>query len=188
MTAVTIQSNRIVLSEVRDDEALLEPLHRKKRNRVFDQPSTSQNCASQHLPKTCIVLEFQSADRPYIEQCWKEATRLSWAKLFADPPRAGSCDRHRSWDEGPILEGFPHGRAGEVHGDCWGEPGCSWVFREENKKLPLGESVPGKCFTYTVTFELGLERWTECLFPYQLVVIFPIIEKKKEKKSNTQRQ
>lgn len=90
---------------------LLQPLH-GKTSRLLDPPSTSQNCASQHLPRSCIVLELQSADRQYIEQRWEEATGLSSAKVFVGPPCAGSCDRHTdSWDNGPALEGFSHRRA-----------------------------------------------------------------------------
>ena len=38
MTAVTIQSNKIVLSEVKDNSALLEPSYRKKQMNLFGQP------------------------------------------------------------------------------------------------------------------------------------------------------
>ena len=37
MTAVIIQSNKIVLDEVKDSEALLEPSYRKKLNKLFGQ-------------------------------------------------------------------------------------------------------------------------------------------------------
>ena len=38
MTAVTIQSNKIVSNEVKDNQTLLEPSYRKKTNEVFGQP------------------------------------------------------------------------------------------------------------------------------------------------------
>ena len=40
MTAVTIQSNKIVLNEIKDNQALLEPLYRKKLNKRIGQPKT----------------------------------------------------------------------------------------------------------------------------------------------------
>ena len=40
MTAVTIQSNKIVLNEIKDNQALLEPLYRKKLNKHIGQPKT----------------------------------------------------------------------------------------------------------------------------------------------------
>ena len=43
MTAVTIQSNKIVLNEVKDNEVLLEPSYRKKQmQRTF--------CPAQYTP------------------------------------------------------------------------------------------------------------------------------------------
>ena len=39
MTAVTIQSNKIVLNEIKDNWALLEPSYRKKPNELFGQPN-----------------------------------------------------------------------------------------------------------------------------------------------------
>ena len=39
MEAVTIQFNKIVLNEVKDNEALPEPSYRKKKIEVFGQPS-----------------------------------------------------------------------------------------------------------------------------------------------------
>ena len=42
MTAVTIQSNKIVLNELKDNEALLEPSHREKPNKLFGPPNTKQ--------------------------------------------------------------------------------------------------------------------------------------------------
>ena len=39
MTAVTIQSNKIISNEVRDDQAILEPSYGKKKcNGIFVQP------------------------------------------------------------------------------------------------------------------------------------------------------
>ena len=40
MTAVTIQSNKIVLNEVKDNQALLEPSYRKNQTNFFGQPNT----------------------------------------------------------------------------------------------------------------------------------------------------
>ena len=40
MTAVTIQPNKIVSSEVKDTSALLEPSYGKKPNGLFGQPNT----------------------------------------------------------------------------------------------------------------------------------------------------
>ena len=37
MTAVTIQPNKIVLNEVKNNQALLEPSYRKKPNELFGQ-------------------------------------------------------------------------------------------------------------------------------------------------------
>ena len=39
MTAVTIKSNKIDLSEVKDTKARLEPSYRKKLNECFGQPN-----------------------------------------------------------------------------------------------------------------------------------------------------
>ena len=39
MTAVSIQSNKIVLNEVQDNSALLEPSYGKKPNELFGQPN-----------------------------------------------------------------------------------------------------------------------------------------------------
>ena len=39
MTAVTVQSNKIVSSEVKDNQALREPSYRKKKKELFGQPS-----------------------------------------------------------------------------------------------------------------------------------------------------
>ena len=39
MTAVTIQSNKIVSNEVRDNKALLEPSYGKKTNKHFGPPN-----------------------------------------------------------------------------------------------------------------------------------------------------
>ena len=39
MTPVTMQSNEVVSSEVRDKEALPEPSYRKKLSELFDQPN-----------------------------------------------------------------------------------------------------------------------------------------------------
>ena len=36
ITAVTIQSNKIVLNEIKDNQALLGPPYRKKTNKLFD--------------------------------------------------------------------------------------------------------------------------------------------------------
>ena len=41
MTAVTIQSNKIVSNEVKDNKMLLEPPYRKKPNELFGQPNIS---------------------------------------------------------------------------------------------------------------------------------------------------
>ena len=41
LTAVTIQSNKIVSNEVKDSEALLEPSDEKKTNELFGQPLSS---------------------------------------------------------------------------------------------------------------------------------------------------
>ena len=40
MILVTIQSNKILLNEVKDNEALLEPSYGKKTNDLFGQPNT----------------------------------------------------------------------------------------------------------------------------------------------------
>ena len=40
MILVTIQSNKILLNEVKDNEALLEPSYGKKPNELFGQPNT----------------------------------------------------------------------------------------------------------------------------------------------------
>ena len=37
ITAVTIQPNKIVLNEVKNNQALLEPSYRKKPNELFGQ-------------------------------------------------------------------------------------------------------------------------------------------------------
>ena len=42
MTAVTIKSNKIVLSEVKDNKARLEPSYRKKLNECFGQPNITR--------------------------------------------------------------------------------------------------------------------------------------------------
>ena len=38
MTAATVQSNKIVLNEVKDNSVLLEPSYRKKKHKLFGQP------------------------------------------------------------------------------------------------------------------------------------------------------
>ena len=38
MTAVTVQSNKIVLNKVKDNQALLEPLYEKKLNKFLANP------------------------------------------------------------------------------------------------------------------------------------------------------
>ena len=43
MTAVIIQSNKIVLNDVKDNEVLLEPFYGKKPNELFGQPSISHS-------------------------------------------------------------------------------------------------------------------------------------------------
>ena len=40
MTAVTIQFNKIVLNEVKDNSALIEPSYRKKPDELFGQSNT----------------------------------------------------------------------------------------------------------------------------------------------------
>ena len=42
MTAVPIQSNKMILSEVKDNSMLLEPSYRKKTNEIFGQPNISK--------------------------------------------------------------------------------------------------------------------------------------------------
>ena len=39
MTAVKIQSNKIILNEAKDISTLLEPSYRKKLNKLFSQPN-----------------------------------------------------------------------------------------------------------------------------------------------------
>ena len=40
MTAVTIQSDKMVWNEVNDNQALLEPTYRKRKMNIFGQPNT----------------------------------------------------------------------------------------------------------------------------------------------------
>ena len=47
MTAVTIQSNKIVLNEVKDNQVLLEP-HYRKNNALFGQLSRFKLKVSKH--------------------------------------------------------------------------------------------------------------------------------------------
>ena len=49
MTAVTIQSNKIVSNEVKDNWALLEPSYRKKSNELFGQPNKIAVFQCQHF-------------------------------------------------------------------------------------------------------------------------------------------
>ena len=56
MTAVTIQSNKIVSHEVKDNKVLLEASYRKNKQ-TFGQPN-SKNVHLQRFHSTCSSYEF----------------------------------------------------------------------------------------------------------------------------------
>lgn len=113
----------------------------RERHLEYKGVVASQNCASQRSPKISIVLELRSADREYVERCWKEAIAYNSAMAFADQQRAGSCGRYRhSCDKGAVLEGFPHRRAGEAGSDGAGrEPHCTRACRKGREASAGGD-------------------------------------------------
>ena len=74
MTAVTIQSNKIVSNEVKDIEASLEPSYGKKTNEHFGQPNSSrQNLQKWQqsppgTPATSGVVTFSQLDRGVLDE------------------------------------------------------------------------------------------------------------------------
>ena len=68
MTAITIQSNKIVLNELKDNQTLLEPLHKKNQMNFLTNPIYLTNIYTLYTVNTYTCIYYCTYNNVYIKQ------------------------------------------------------------------------------------------------------------------------
>ena len=84
MTAVTIQSNKIVLNQVKDNQALLESSYRKK-NEFFGQPNTWNYKYFVLSHQLLVIIIYRAISSEYLKlSIWGQEVNLDLKMLVKD--------------------------------------------------------------------------------------------------------